>query len=383
MPLTALIIVGDADAPVLGICLTEFQIRRAVAAGAVHVVVLVERISAALLAATGRLRADGIGVDIARTIGDAVDFVHPDDRVLLIAIRVFVSGDVLATLAGGQGRAVLAQGSDKASLRWELIDAARRWTGWAAFAGTDLRQVAAMIGDWDLAPTILRFLLQHDARIDLVDAGAVMAIDQAADRDKLGALMIDQARRAPRGVGEAVSMALAVPTAARYAARAGLGSAWVERVALAIGALAIILGLLGFTAVALLAGVATLLAAQSADLLNRAVDPGVKAHRIFSGVMAGMVGVLLLLAGVAEARLTGQWGAAVLAIDALAALMLLRTLPETPARASYLADAVSCLALLAIGFAFGAPLLALILAVAHGFASIAWWRWMQATRREA
>ena len=62
-----------AALPLAGATLLEHQVRRAVRAGAHHIVVLVERLPAPLIAAIDRLRRDGNRVDIARSVADAAD----------------------------------------------------------------------------------------------------------------------------------------------------------------------------------------------------------------------------------------------------------------------------------------------------------------------
>ena len=74
-----------ATLPLVGGTLIEHQARQAARAGAAHVVILVERLPAPLVGAIDALRRDGIVVEIARSVADAADRVHPDERLLVIA----------------------------------------------------------------------------------------------------------------------------------------------------------------------------------------------------------------------------------------------------------------------------------------------------------
>ena len=65
--------------------LVEHQARLAAAAGAGPIILLVERMPAALTAAVDRLRRDGLRVEVARGLADAVDRIHPDEALLVLA----------------------------------------------------------------------------------------------------------------------------------------------------------------------------------------------------------------------------------------------------------------------------------------------------------
>ncbi len=153
-----------ATIPLAGRALVERQARLAARAGARHIVILVERLPAALTAAIDRLRRDGIGVEVARGVGDAADHIHPDERLLLFADGAIADDALLARLARSTVPALLVAGDDPDTRHWERIDATQRWAGLALLDGATLRNTAARLGDWDLQATLLRQAASAGAR---------------------------------------------------------------------------------------------------------------------------------------------------------------------------------------------------------------------------
>ncbi len=172
MPLAALIAAQDqvdrgdglrAVLPLAGRTLIEHQAGLARRAGAAHVVVLVERVPAALAQAIDRLRRDGLRIEIARSVGDAVDRFHPDERVLLVADGVVAAQAAVDALVDTPGPALLALPDMPEHEAFERIDAEDRWAGYAVMDKAMLVATANMLGDWDFSSTLLRRLVQGDA----------------------------------------------------------------------------------------------------------------------------------------------------------------------------------------------------------------------------
>lgn len=214
MPLAALIIaqdqtdIGDglrATLPLAGRTLIEYQAGLALAAGAGHIVILVERVPAALAQAVDRLRRGQARVEIARSLGDAIDRFHPEERILLIADGAIAAQGVVDRLAEADAPALVALPDSPEHADFERIDAAARWAGLALFSKGFLDATAQMLGDWDLGSTLLRRLVQGDAsRIDPFDAavggslpGPMLVTGPAA----LGAIEAGLLRRADPGEG--------------------------------------------------------------------------------------------------------------------------------------------------------------------------------------
>lgn len=172
MPLAALIAAQDqvdrgdglrAVLPLAGRTLIEYQAGLARRAGAAHIVVLVERVPAALAQAIDRLRRDGLRIEIARSVGDAVDRFHPEERVLLVADGVVAAQAAVDALVDTPGPALLALPDVQDHAAFERIDAEDRWAGYAVLDKAMLVETANMLGDWDFISTLLRRLVQGDA----------------------------------------------------------------------------------------------------------------------------------------------------------------------------------------------------------------------------
>lgn len=172
MPLAALIAAYQetsqgklrATLTLAGRSLVERQARLAAAVGAQPVVILVERVPAELAAAIDRLRSEGVGAIVARTVEEAADAVLPEDRLLLVADGLVAETGHFTRLAGAAGPTVLTVPDEGVDDRHERIDADSRWAGLALTDGAALRETAAMLGDWDAQSTLLRLTLQAGAR---------------------------------------------------------------------------------------------------------------------------------------------------------------------------------------------------------------------------
>jgi hypothetical protein len=372
VPLTALLILDDSDSAfaILGVPLVEFQIRRALATGVTHVVLTVGRLPPALLAAIDRLRREGIGIDVARTVTDAIDFVHPDDRVLVMAPRVSVSADDARNLAVRKGNIVLATTTTTETAQLDIIDAGRRWTGWAAFEGRVLRDVGAMIGDWDLAPTILRRLLQTQAEV-MASNGPPSLLDKPEDRHALERSLLADSEAAPDGLGTALVSKPAARLLARIASDAGLRPDWIRwgAVATATAAVALAFGHLIALPAAIMLG--ALVGWRASDTLGRAIGAGRRAGRFATLFWGGATLAVLAAFGRTVMETTGQWGCVLLALALAAALGLLRTPLARERNTLVLADTESSLIVLGLAALLGLPLWGLALATAHVTASVA------------
>ena len=153
-----------ATLPFLGRTLIEHQVSQARAAGADHVVVLIERMPAALLAALDRLRRDGIALDVARVAADAADRFHPDEQVVLIGDGVIASQPLIDRLASSPAPALAVT---QQAGGFERLDASGWWAGLALVDGATVRETAALPGEWDAESTLVRRAVQGGAlRID-------------------------------------------------------------------------------------------------------------------------------------------------------------------------------------------------------------------------
>lgn len=179
MALAALIIAQDGETgqqepvalvPLLGQTLVEFQARQAQAAGATHIIICAAQLPAALVSAVDRLRADGINASFARNAHDAAEAIHPDEDLLLFAEGTIGSTQCLFDLAATEKATLMVRAHTPQTAHLELIDADHVWAGIARIDGALTRKTSAILGEWSLAPTLLRMAIQAGAsRIELVE----------------------------------------------------------------------------------------------------------------------------------------------------------------------------------------------------------------------
>jgi hypothetical protein len=188
-----------ATLPLAGRTVVERQARLAASAGANPVIIVVERLPAALSAAIERLRRDRVPVKLVRSAEEAAEAVDPYDRVLLIGDGAIVPAAQQVRLAAEPGPAVLTVPEGAHGELYERIDAEWRWAGLAAIDGGLLRQTARMLRDWDLQSTLLRRTLQAGAaHVEADNAAAVAILDREQDLDELERRIIAGADTANR-----------------------------------------------------------------------------------------------------------------------------------------------------------------------------------------
>lgn len=154
--------------PLAGRTLIEYQVRSAAAAGASPIVVLVERIPAALNQAFDRLRQEGLNPVLVSDGTEAATRFEAGELILMIGDGVAPPLDLLTGLSDEQDAVVLTVPDDEAHEANERIDGVSRWSGVALVDGRTLGSTAAVLGDWDLPSTLLRRSLQAGARTVLV-----------------------------------------------------------------------------------------------------------------------------------------------------------------------------------------------------------------------
>ena len=149
--------------PLSGRTLIEYQVRCAAAAGAAPIVVLVERIPAALNDAFERLRAEGVPVLPVSDPAEGATRFEPGSSILLIGDGVVPPAELLSQLAEEREPAVATVPDDDLHAGFERIDSSSRWAGVAMVDGRTLGATVSMLGDWDLQSTLLRRSLQDGA----------------------------------------------------------------------------------------------------------------------------------------------------------------------------------------------------------------------------
>lgn len=316
-----------ATLPLAGRTLVEHQARLAAHAGATHVVVLVERVPPALTASIDRLRRDGIRIEVARTLEDAVDRVHPEETLLLIADGCVAGPMLVERIAAAASPAILTLPDHPPYADFERIDAADRWAGLLLTDGQRLRQTVAMLGDWNLESTLLRRAVQEGAtRIRATSGAARDEADDllliAADAAALDGFDADLAAKSRRRGADWPSRYL-FPWFERIILPPLLGKG-VDSLWLAIGALSLatISAPLAWAGWRWAALVLLLLSGPLAALGNRlaAARLGVVRHaRVFAvgRAMAAMLTMAFITAGLMR---EAGWGVALLAVLLLLAM---------------------------------------------------------------
>jgi hypothetical protein len=328
-----------ATLPLAGHTLIEHQARLAVRGGAERVVVLVERLPVALVAAIDRLRRGGLNVEIARRLIDVTGRVSADDALLLIADGFVGSGRLVARIAEARDQAMLTVPDDAAHARFERIDAHVRWGGLLLIDGQRLHRVAAILGEWDLESTLLRSAVQAGVTRIAADEGglegAARIVEGAGELAALEADLFAAARRERSGgdwpqryVYPAIERIGVLPLLAH-----GAEPAWLAMAAAVAAWAAAVLALVGWCGT----GLALLLLSGPTAAIGRTIA----AARLIEPRNAGTFvvartagGVAALLAVVSHLETQAGWGvwplAAVLLVAMVALAIERRSLARLP-----------------------------------------------------
>lgn len=324
MPLAALIAAQEnlesggglrATLPLVGRTLIEHQVNVAVRAGAGRIILLVERVPAALAQAIDRLRRDGVSIEAARSVSDAADRFHPDDDVLLIGDGCIAGQGVVDLLVGTDAPAVLVLPDTSEQAMFERIDPESRWAGFALITGASLQDTSRMLGDWDLTSTQLRRSIQEGARrIDALGPGAdgepgsqpIIAVDKGAltllERSLLRRPPVAGGNWADLYIHRLIGAPLIGPLILRRVQplHLALGSAAVA----GIGALAAIAGYFWLAALSMPVAAATFSMARQMARIWAAEVPHIRSLLIVRQIAA-----LVALAMLARhLGLPGEWG---------------------------------------------------------------------------
>ncbi len=168
--------------PLAGRTMLEYQARCAAAAGAAPIIVLVERVPAALNEAFERLRAEGLTVVPVSDGNEAASRFEAGTLILQIADGLAPDFALCARLAEHAEPAVALIPDDEEHQAYERVDATSRWAGLSLIDSQTLASTAAMLGDWDLQSTLLRRIVQAGARrVAAGEAGNSILLAQSPD----------------------------------------------------------------------------------------------------------------------------------------------------------------------------------------------------------
>lgn len=320
-----------ASLPLAGATLLEHQVRRAVRAGATHIVVLVERLPASLIGAVDRLRRGGTRVDIARSVADAADRIHPDETVLVVADGCIAGADIFNRLVASPAPAVMALPNIPGLDEFELIGAQHRWAGLAMIDGARLQATAARLGEWDFELTLLRQILTDEGEV--LSAFGTSSETLPSERPVIARHASDLAALELQILAGSAGFRHGWP--ARYIfplierigfARLARGPAdpwWLGVAAALLAVLAIPVASMGWLALALLLLVAS---GPLASVARRLAD--VRMTRLrhderlsFARLTAAAAALIIL--GIRCGDVDGQWGWALLAVTTVGVMIAL------------------------------------------------------------
>lgn len=208
--LTGLIVAGEdaddgsgtrAELPLAGQTVLEQQVRLLAETGAGRVIVICERLPAALAAAVARLRRDGIALELVRQVDEVAQRVREDERLLLLADGVVTDRSGVERLLAAAAPAILTLPDTPETRSWELIDASARWAGLLLADGELVRRTARMLGDWELQSTLLRNAVQAGAeRVPALSIGILARVEDAAAAQAVEQALGRGAARRPAGL---------------------------------------------------------------------------------------------------------------------------------------------------------------------------------------
>ena len=310
--------------PVAGRTLLERQARLAALAGARRIIVLVERVPPALLAAVDRLRRDGLAVALARSAEEAAEQVDPADPLLLLADGFVGDESHLRRVAAASPLALLTVPDAVVDDRFERIDATSRWAGLALIDGALLRDTAAMLRDWDPQSTLLRRAVQSGAhmlamRSESGDAPLTIA-ERLADLSHVYRRIAD---RAASGRGDWISRYLLGPLE-RAATHALVATSATPRMVGFAALLLTALGAVAFVWHMLWLGLALLLLATPLDgisdrLARLRLEDGI-GQSWWCHLLPALAGAALIALGLSLGRFHG-WGAVLLSASIILFLL--------------------------------------------------------------
>ncbi|WHO37502.1 hypothetical protein PMI04_013085 [Sphingobium sp. AP49] len=295
-----------------GQTLIEYQARQAIRAGADRILILVSVITPAISQAVDRLSADGIPVALVRDMVTMVRDAPRDTDVLLVADGAIVAQPHFDALGGQHGNALLVTDDSRASAPFERIDAGQRWAGLVRISPALLFGTLDMIGDWDLALTLVRAAVQGGAdRItvpqdDLME-GRVALVDSQEQADLVAQAVMSTGARgisANRGGIEHYLFGPAARIIGPALMRTQVPATQMRIASIALGAIALVPLELAWPAAGLCLLLLALLLAEVADRLDElALRLPPQGAVAFVTPALALIGIMLAGTGVAAAYL--------------------------------------------------------------------------------
>jgi hypothetical protein len=376
VPLAALILATEdsegsalpALLPIAGQALFAYQVRMAHAAGAAHIVALVDNLPSGMVSTLDTLREQGISVDIARDARDAADRVHPDEALLVMAEGLVTDRTTLDAVASSQKPVLLCVAPDRSGERFERIDANAKWSGLALLDGAILRETAAMVGEWKLGATLLRKAVQAGTAQRQVEAAALLLFPET----------VQEAESA----GRELAMRASIGRKTGYVAK---GYAWIVNklspllpqwplplpmtaaLPASLALLAVLLGLAGWHKSALMMFLISPIFAGLAEILSNITVRIQPALRWYRAMSLPVIFVLLALIGWEFSSFPDGWGPLALSFWA-GSSVLLATNPVRTAK-PWFPEGEGIAVILLLALLVGWPIAGIGLVLLHGLAA--------------
>ncbi len=306
--------------PLAGRTLIEYQARCLAAAGASPLIVLVERVPAALNEAFERLRGEGISVVPVSDGNEAASRFEAGSQLILLADGIAPDMGDLTKLVD-EDSAILTVPDDEQHAAYERIDSAHRWAGLARLDANMLGATAAMLGDWDLQSTLLRRGVQAGARLVPSSSGEgrgpFMATDEQAMAGYERQLLV-ASRTAREDAVSRYLLPIVEEVATEKLMETGVRPAWLVQAALVMTVAAAFCFTRGWhwgaVALLILSTPLDLVAQRLATLRLKPLSPAMPSRRL----LWPAAGLALLALGWFEARHGSGWGAMMAALGACA-----------------------------------------------------------------
>ncbi|WP_310098311.1 hypothetical protein [Sphingomonas sp. BE138] len=363
-----------ATLPFAAATLIEYQARLLVACDAAQIVVVVSRLTPELIGALARIGRRGVAVDTVRSAADALAKLHPLARVVMIADGLVTTEDVVSTIAGEPGDALLVVPGAQATPGFERVGGGAAWAGVARIEAGRVADAARLPEDYDLQSTLVHTAEQAGARhvvLRLDDVAMGHGIERRAvaleerGRAVLSASMAVRPSWFERLVLRPLAR-MAIPWIARHgigteACTAGAGGAMLAGL-VTIGS--------GLTATGLALMLVGVLAAELAGALALFRDePGLlKANR--AAILVAPAAAILLLAHVVDAQ-AATTTARLLALFALVTGGVGERAAGAAGRRPWWGVAPAYLALLTLFALLGFPTAGMAIVAAYATATLA------------
>lgn len=153
--------------------LIEYQARQAIQAGASQIFVMVEAVTPFLSRMVDQFATTGAQVHLIRDMGSLVRQLPRESDVLLFADGAIVAQTYVAQIGAAEGNALLVAQDDPSTAHLERVDAQARWAGLARVSPHTLFNTLDLIGDWDVALTLMRAVVQSAPQRIMVEPADV------------------------------------------------------------------------------------------------------------------------------------------------------------------------------------------------------------------